>query len=127
MKENNIENQYTEELDFSNIEEEIEKAKNDTIKPVPLEPIYDDAAPVEPPYDDNPKSDNSQIEPIYEENKEYNLNENPSAKISLVKDEQPVVKQEDIKVNIKDNKSLIYVLLLGLFLLIMIFVIPYFA
>lgn len=125
-----VEKQYTEELDFSNIQEEIDKVKNETIKPVPVEPVYEDAAPVEPLYDDSPKIDSVPVEPVYEEptNTSYNPGENPSAKVVLnntVEEEKEEINHKDIKVDLKGNKSLWYVLGLGLFLLIIILLLPY--
>src|SRR5574344_910913 len=103
-----VEKQYTEELDFSNIQEEIDKVKNETIKPVPVEPVYEDAAPVEPLYDDSPKIDSVPVEPVYEEptNTSYNPGENPSAKVVLnntVEEEKEEINHKDIKVDLKGN------------------------
>lgn len=133
----NMEKQYTEELDFSNIQEEIEKVKNETVKPVPLEstyedavaeePIYNNVAPVEQPYDDSVKGE-VPLEPSVETNTNYNPGENPSAKVVLNKCEETVtenIRHEDIKVDLKGNKSLWYVLGLGLLLLIVILLLPY--
>lgn len=118
---NNLENGYTEELDFSNLKEEIEKAKQE-VKPVPLEPMYEEA-PVET-YED--VVNNRKIE----DKKETKINENPSAKITLNKEEEEEVEQidpKDIKIDLKGNKSLMKVLMLGLVLLIVIILIPFIA
>lgn len=118
---NNLENGYTEELNFSNIKEEMEKAKQE-VKPVPLEPIYEEA-PVET-YED--VINNRKIE----DKKGTEINENPSAKITLNKEEEEEVEQinpKDIKIDLKGNKSLMKVLMLGLVLLIVIILIPFIA
>lgn len=112
---NNLENGYTEELDFSKINEEMAKQE---VKPVPTEPIYEEA-PVET-YDDivnNRKIEDKKVD--------TEINENPNAKITLNKEEEPEqIDPKDIKVDLKGNKSLMKVLLIGLFLLIIIILIP---
>ena len=125
--ENNIDKQYTEELDFSNLQEEIDKAKN-AVNPVPLEPNYEvpeevQSVPLEPNYEQEVK--NVEIEQL--NTKEYNPGENPNAKVVLNKTEEvkDETKKEDIKLDLKSNKSLMFVLGLGLFLLIIVFLIPY--
>lgn len=119
---NDIDKQYTEELDFSNIQEEIEKTKEETIKPVPVEPIYDNVAPEEPLYDDSIKEETET--PL----NKYTPGENPSAKVVLNKTEEVEEEQinhKDIKVDLKGNKSLWFVVGIGVFLLIIIFLLPY--
>ncbi len=116
---NNLENGYTEELDFSKINDENGKQE---VKPVPTEPIYEEA-PVET-YDDivnNRKIEDKKIE--------TEINENPSAKITLNKEEEEPEQMDpkDIKIDLKGNKSLMRVLLIGLFLLIIIILIPLIA
>lgn len=118
---NNLENGYTEELDFSNIKEEMEKAKQE-VKPVPLEPMYEEA-PVET-YDDI--VNNRKIE---DKKLDTEINENPNAKVTLNKEEEEPeqIDPKDIKIDLKGNKSLMKVLMLGLFLLIIIILIPLIA
>ena len=123
--ENNIDKQYTEELDFSNLQEEIDNAKN-TVNSVPLEPNYEESeevhsVPLEPNYEQEVKDE----EPVTK--KVYNPGENPNAKVVLNKTEdiKEEIKKEDIKLDLKSNKSLMFVLGLGLFLLIIVFLIPY--
>jgi len=125
--ENNIDKQYTEELDFSNLQEEIDKAKN-AVNPVPLEPNYEvpeevQSVPLEPNYEQEVKD----VEVEEPNTKEYNPGENPNAKVVLNKTEdiKEEIKKEDIKLDLKSNKSLMFVLGLGLFLLIIVFLIPY--
>ena len=116
---NNLENGYTEELDFSKINDEMAKQE---VKPVPSEKIYEEA-PVET-YDDivnNRKIEDKKID--------TEINENPNAKITLNKEEEETeqIDPKDIKVDLKGNKSLMKVLLIGLFLLIIIILIPLLA
>lgn len=111
----NLENGYTEELDFSNLQEEMEKIKEE-VKPVPLEPMYEEPEVKEVP-----------LEPVYEEKEEdEDINENPYAKITLKKDEEQIeqISHKEIKVDLWNNKSLIRVLLLGLVLLLVIVFLP---
>ena len=71
----NLENGYTEELDFSNLQEEMNKIKEE-VKPVSLEPVYE--------------------QPVEEENNETkvpNFYENPNAKVVLNKAEEEVEEQ----------------------------------
>ena len=113
---NNLENGYTEELDFSKINEEMAKQE---VKPVPTEPIYEEA-PVET-YDDIVN-----YRKIEDKKVDTEINENPNAKITLNKEEEEPeqIDPKDIKVDLKGNKSLMKVLLIGLFLLIIIILIP---
>ena len=113
----NLENGYTEELDFSNLQEEMNKIKE--VQPVPLEPIYEEQVVNEQPY----------VESV-EENKETEVptfNENPNAKVVLNKAEEVVeeeINHKDIKIDLKGNKSLMRVLLIGLVILVAIFLLP---
>lgn len=108
----NLENGYTEELDFSNLQEEMNKIKEE-VKPVSLEPVYE--------------------QPVEEENNETkvpNFYENPNAKVVLNKAEEEVEEQinhKDIKIDFKGNKTLIRVLVLGGILLLAIILLPYIA
>lgn len=126
-KQNNIDKQYTEELDFSNLDEELAKAKEEAekiheeVKPVPLEPVYN--AVDEPEYDDSNPAIASK--PSYVAPKE--VNENPAGKIVLNNEEEKPVENinpKDIKVDFKGNKPLLFVLGLGLFILLIIFLLP---
>ena len=130
---NDVDKQYTEELDFSNIQEEIEKTKEETIKTVPLEPVYDNVAPEEPLYDDSLKVSEEPKEIVEEQTEQksannYNPGENPYAKVVLNKTEEVEEEQishKDIKVDLKGNKALWFVVGIGLLLLIIIFLLPY--
>lgn len=116
------------------------------IQPIekPITPVYEEA-PVET-YNDVSTEEVKPVEPlpIYEEapvevydgetitkvedKKDYSYNENPMAQIKLNNEEveEEQIDPKDIKVDIKGNKSLWYVLGLGLFLLVVILVLPYF-
>jgi len=110
----NLENGYTEELDFSNLQEEMNKIKE--VQPVPLEPIYEEQVVNEQPY----------VESV-EKVEEPTFNENPNAKVVLNKAEEVVeeeISHKDIKVDLKGNKSLMRVLLIGLVILVAIFLLP---
>lgn len=130
--ENNIDKQYTEELDFSNLDEELAKAKEEAaqiheeVKAVPLEPVYD--AVEVPEYDDAKPAFAKPIEHSYDAPKEESeANEHPAGKIKLnTEEEKPEenINPKDIKVDIKGNKSLLFVLGLGLFILVIIFLLP---
>ena len=94
----NLENGYTEELDFSNLQEEMNKIKE--VQPVPLEPIYEEQVVNEQPY----------VESV-EENKETEVptfNENPNAKVVLNKAEEVVeeageeVKEEPVSDSVEE-------------------------
>lgn len=122
-----VDKQYTEELDFSNINEEIEKVKEEPITPVPLEPIYDNVAPEEPYYDDVVKEEPVVEEPKAEQKVNYNPGENPYAKVVLNKTEEVVetINHKDVKIDFKNNKSLWFVVGIGAVLLIAVFLLPY--
>lgn len=110
----NLENSYTEELDFSNIQEEMNRIKEE-VKPVPLEPVYEE--PSEPLINSDEKVDAT-------------FNENPNAKVVLNKAEEEVEEQishKDIKIDFKGNKTLMRVLMLGGILLLAILLLPYIA
>lgn len=110
----NLENGYTEELDFSNIQEEMNRIKEE-VKSVPLEPVYEEVS-----------------EPLISETEKVDatFNENPNAKVVLNKAEEEVEEQishKDIKIDFKGNKTLMRVLMLGGILLLAILVLPYIA
>lgn len=118
---NNLENGYTEELDF--LKPQVQQAMETPVAP---EPIYD--APVEP----------VPVEPTYAEKQEAvptqsqktDINENPMGKIKLNKQEEQPVEQIDpatIKLDFKGNNNLKYVIILGIILLIVVIVIPMFV
>lgn len=147
MEENNLDKQYTEVLDFSTLNEELEKVANSN----EIEPINDDYVAEPITLESNPIEEMkiSAVEPIAIEEttnedqvpnieavpleQDYEIddevNEHPSGKVVLNKnDDEPIhnIEQEDVKFSLRDNKSLIRVLLLGLLFLVAIFVIPYF-
>ena len=66
---------------------------------------------------------------IEDKKRDTEINENPNAKITLNKEEEETeqIDPKDIKVDLKGNKSLMKVLLIGLFLLIIIILIPLIA
>ena len=116
---NNLENGYTEELDF--LQPAMEQA---TVAPEPVQeeapvaPVYQEApvedAPVEPP------------KPTYMGGKQA-INENPMGKIKLNKEEESVQEQIDpasIKLDFKGNKNLKFVIALGILLLLAVIIIP---
>lgn len=97
-----------EEIDFSDLGQENTwkdsyDTQEETIQSVPLEPVYEDVP----------------------------LNEHPSAKITLQKDETMNNEEEstvtvDLKETVLGNKTLLYVLSLGVIILLAIFIVPYF-
>ena len=140
---NNLENGYTEELDF--LQPAVEQA---TQTPVAPEPVYEEAsvtpepvvqetpvapqptpvyeaAPVET-YDD----EIGDVKPVVSKPVKQEINENPMGKIKLNKQEE--VKQEEIdpasiKLDFKGNKNLKFVIALGILLLLAVILIPMFV
>lgn len=120
VPQNNLENGYTEELDF--LQPEIQKAEE--VQPVPVEPNYEEPQAEQPKYEDTVAA-----QQITVQNKDIIMKENPMGKIRLNKQEEKKEEQIDpasIKVDLKGNKNLTYVLILGLILLIAVIIIPMF-
>lgn len=129
---NNLENGYTEELDF--LQPAVEQATQTPVAPEPVvqetpvapqpTPVYE-AAPVET-YDDAI----GDVKPVVSKPVKQEINENPMGKIKLNKQEE--VKQEEIdpasiKLDFKGNKNLKFVIALGILLLLAIILIPMFV
>ena len=126
----NLENGYTEELDFSALKEA--PTENVEPEPVPLEPQIEEQ-PVEPQPEEQvvePEKEQTEepvdVGQVYKNN---SINENPMGRIKLNKAKETQQEQIDpasIKLDFKGNKNLKYVLVLGLFLFIAVIVIPLF-
>lgn len=111
----NVESGYTEELDF--LQNAVQQAA-EPVAPVEPEPVYEEA-PVDTPV----AQENTSVE-------KQEINENPMGKIKLNKEEEKTVEQVDpasIKLDIKGNKNLVYVVVLGILLLAIVFIIPMFV
>ena len=115
----NLDLQYTEELDFSNLKEELEKEEFKNIE-------LDENA-TEKLYSENLNSDSVKFEQV-EPKKSANIvyNERPSLKISLVNniEEEEEISSKDIKIDIKGNDSLFKVLFIGCIILMAILFLP---
>lgn len=158
-EENNLEKGYTEELDFTNLTDELNKTNNSDLvsnemvqdvqkidEPVPVQNYEYEAAPVET-IQDVQKND----EPVPVQNYEYEeapvetyddaigdvkkvaekqpekINENPMGKIKLNNEEEvehEYIDPKTIKIDLKGNNNLKFVIVLGILLLIAIIVIP---
>lgn len=116
---NNIDMQYTEELDFSNLQEELKKQE---YKDIQLDNIA-----TEKLYNDNNSLDEVLVQKIEPQINNVEYKEHPSLKISLknnYEEEQTEVKKEDIKLDIKGNKSLFKVLFIGFIILLAVLFLP---
>ena len=132
---NNLENGYTEELDF--LQPAVEQATQEPVAPVAPEPVYEEA-PVEqekptPVYEEAPvetyDDENGDVKPVVSKSVKQEINENPMGKIKLNKQEE--VQQEEIdpasiKLDFKGNKNLKFVIGLGILLLLAVILIPLF-
>ena len=136
----NLENGYTEELDFSNLSNEM---SNRSFNEQVVEPRA--AVPLEPIYEENNNEVNTEVTPstmesassVVENNVEDSIdnssidkkiNENPMGKIKFKTATEEVEEHIDpstIKLDFKDNNNLKFVIALGLILLIAIFAIPF--
>lgn len=116
---NNIDMQYTEELDFSNLQEELKKQE---YKDIQLDNIA-----TEKLYNDNNSLDEVLVQKIEPQISNVEYKEHPSLKISLknnYEEEQTELKKEDIKLDIKGNKSLFKVLFIGFIILLAVLFLP---
>ena len=88
----------------------------------PEEPTYEEATvqPVEPAYEE------ATVQPVKPIEDESYVNENPNAQVNLMKGEEEETHHvEDVSnEKITDNKSLMFVLVIGLVILVAIFVLP---
>lgn len=86
------------------------------------EPTYEEATvqPVEPAYEE------ATVQPVKPIEDESYVNENPNAQVNLMKGEEEETHHvEDVSnEKITDNKSLMFVLVIGLVILVAIFVLP---
>ena len=86
------------------------------------EPTYEEATvqPVEPAYEE------ATVQPVKPIEDESYVNENPNAQVNLMKGEEHETHHVEYVSNekITDNKSLMFVLVIGLVILVAIFVLP---
>lgn len=136
------ENQFTEVLDFSHLNDEMVNVENqeeiasieneeDVKDEIEVVPILENQENIENEYIDNQNDEVKfeQVEPSSFRIGAEETYEHPSAKIVLNSGLEDVTKEvdvKDLKVNLKDNKSLIFVIFLGILLLIVTFFLPYF-
>ena len=100
----------------------------------PVEPTYEEATvqPVEPTYEEatvqpvEPAYEEATVQPVKPIEDESYVNENPNAQVNLMKGEEEETHHvEDVSnEKITDNKSLMFVLVIGLVILVAIFVLP---
>ena len=87
-----------------------------------VEPAYEEATvqPVEPAYEE------ATVQPVKPIEDESYVNENPNAQVNLMKGEEEETHHVEYVSNekITDNKSLMFVLVIGLVILVAIFVLP---
>ena len=88
----------------------------------PVESTYEEATvqPVEPAYEE------ATVQPVKPIEDESYVNENPNAQVNLMKGEEEETHHVEYVSNekITDNKSLMFVLVIGLVILVAIFVLP---
>jgi len=132
------ETDYTEELDLEEINETIQKYETNTEVQPNNQPVNffegltnDEVVstqvvneqPVEP-------VSNDQSVEVKEETPQSFMSEHPDGKIKLnfdrVEEVEEDIKPSDIKIDIKGNKSLLYVLGLGVLLLVVVLLLPLF-
>ncbi len=116
---NNVENGYTEELDF--LQPAVAQATQPEVQPVKPEPVYEEA-PVET-YDD----ELGDVKPVVSKPVKQEINENPMGKIKLNKEEEKPQEKIDpstIKLDFKGNRNLKFVIALGILLLLAVFILP---
>ena len=133
----NLENGYTEELDFSNLTNEInnQSFNEQVVEPipsVPLEPIYEEynnvdvSNNIESSNVENVENVSSEIDNTVLDKK---INENPMGKIKyktgVEEVEQEKIDPSTIKLDFKGNNNLKYVIILGMILLFAVFAIPF--
>ena len=100
----------------------------------PVEPTYEEATvqAVEPTYEEatvqavEPAYEEATVQPVKPIEDESYVNENPNAQVNLMKGEEEETHHvEDVSnEKITDNKSLMFVLVIGLVILVAIFVLP---
>ena len=118
-----------ENADVQPVESTYEEATVQAVEPTyeeaivqPVEPTYEEAIvqPVEPTYEE------ATVQPVKLIEDESYVNENPNAQVNLMKGEEEENHHvEDVSnEKITDNKSLMFVLVIGLVILVAIFVLP---
>ena len=100
----------------------------------PVEPAYEEATvqPVEPTYEEvtvqpeESKYEEATVQPVKPIEDESYVNENPNAQVNLMKGEEEEIHhvEDASSEKITDNKSLMFVLVIGLVILVAIFVLP---
>jgi hypothetical protein len=109
-----------EEPTESNVEPTIEQPKEEQVEPV--QPLEETLEPVEPEVPTYEEPVVKPVEPLpdYEE-----PNEHPDGKIVLNKEKEEEPKLEDVgDIKLSDNKSLMFVILIGIIIFIAIMAIP---
>ena len=112
----------TEEPTYEEATVQPEEPTYEEVTVQPEEPTYEEATvqPEEPTYEE------ATVQPVKPIEDESYVNENPNAQVNLMKGEEEETHHvEDVSnEKITDNKSLMFVLVIGLVILVAIFVLP---